>query len=376
MKRCKALCIWVVLSLILSGCWDETQIAEANYATAIGVDYVDDNYVLYVQMLDFSNVAKQDNNKQSDDPPLFIGKSSGRTFHEAINNLYKTSQEPFHWGQIGAIIYSEAVLENGIDKVQQAIQRNGEFRYTPWMFGTKESIRKVLGVSGFFHLPPIYTILYSPKDSYNVHSFIRPLRMHKFISINNDPGGSVTLPSIAIDDSSWKELANGEKPKDTLKINGGFHISESTYVGWMSFDDLQGLRWIESSTQVTPVKIIEDGKNLGIIEINNPSINIQQIGKGTEVTFHLKIRAKGKLAGLTTDLPQAKIEKLAEKQIKEDILMTYEKALNKQIDIYNLKNKLFRNGMKPEHIKKYELTTESISKVEVTVHLDSKGMYK
>nr|WP_144928765.1 Ger(x)C family spore germination protein [Paenibacillus bovis] len=376
MKRYTALCVWILLTFILSGCWDETQIAEVNYATAIGIDYVDEKYILYVQMLDFSNVAKPDSNKQIEDPPLFIGKSSGRTFNEAINNLYKTSQQPFYWGQIGAIIYSESVLENGIDKVQQAIQRNGEFRYTPWMFGTKDSLRKMLGVSGFFHLPPIYTILYSPKDSYEIYSYIRPLLMHKFISIYKDPGGTAILPSITIDDNSWKELATGEKTKDTLKINGGFQISGNTYLGWLSYDELKGLRWMEAGTKMTPVQIIEDGKQLGVVEITKPRREIHIERDGTDAIFQFTVNAKGKLVDLEEEQSQTKIEKLAEKQIKEDILTTYEKALEKDIDIYNLKSKLFRNGMKPEHLKEFKLSQDTIRKIDVTVHLESKGIYK
>ncbi|WP_026906723.1 Ger(x)C family spore germination protein [Paucisalibacillus globulus] len=371
--------IWlgIILLTMLSGCWDEKEIGEVNYATAIGVDYIDDNYVLYVQMLDFTNVAKQETQKVSEDAPLFVGNSSGATLNEAVNNLYKTSQLPFNWGHVGTIVFSETVLEKGIEKIQQAIKRNGEFRYTPWIYGTKKPVEELFSVNGFFHLPPVYTILYKPEDTYKVYSYIKPLRMHNLISIYKSPGGTAVLPSISIDTSSWQRLGSDEKPKETLRINGSFQISEGKYQDWMSYEELTGLRWIQTKTKITPVKIIDDEKIIGAVEITDPTSEIKAVGKDENATFQIHIKAKGKLADLQDDtLNQDQIENLVKKQIKEEIIKTYQKGLEKEIDIYNLKNILFRNGMKPEKLKEIQLSDESLSKITVDFYLESRGLYE
>ncbi|OZU87648.1 hypothetical protein CIL03_16305 [Virgibacillus indicus] len=372
--RYKALWIGVILLAVLTGCWDEKEIGEIAYVTAIGIDYKDENYILYVQLLDFSNVAKQEGQKNSESAPLFVGKSSGKTFHEAVNNLYKTSQQPLNWGQIGSIIYSEAVLEKGIETIQQSIQRNPEFRFTPWMFGAKGSIEELFAVSGFFHLPPVYTIMYQPEDTYKVYSYIKPLRMYNFFSIYNAPGATAVLPSITVDKNAWRKFGTDEQPKKTLRINGGFQITEGKYQDWMSYEDLTGVRWVESKTNITPVKIIDNEKEIGIVEITSPSARIKLIGNEGEAKFEIKIKAKGIVADLREELNQSKIESLVKKQIKEEIRTTYQKGLEKNIDIYNLKNKLFRNGVNSEKLKKVQLSEDSLNKITVDFHLESSGI--
>src|SRR5690606_27487161 len=147
-----------------------------------------------------------------------------------------------------------------------------------------------------------------------------------------DPGGTAILPSITIDDNSWKELATGEKTKDTLKINGGFQISGNTYLGWLSYDELKGLRWMEAGTKMTPVQIIEDGKQLGVVEIKKHRGENNREQDRTESISQITENGRRKLGGLEEEQSQTKREKLAERQNKEDRLTTYEKALEKDID--------------------------------------------
>jgi Ger(x)C family germination protein len=364
-----------MLLTVLTGCWDEKEIGVYGYVTALGIDFEDENYMLYVQMLDFSNVAKQEDNKVSNDPSLFIGKSSGETIYEAVNNLYKTSQKPLHWGQMGAIIYSETVLEKDIEEFQQAITRSGDFRYTPWIFGTNDSIEELFSVSGFFHLPPVYTILYQPEETYEIYSYIEPLRMYDFISLFNDPGSTVVLPSITMDTNAWRESGAEDRPKNTLRINGGYQITEGKYQDWMSYEDLTGIRWVQKKTNITPVKIIDNDKEIGIVEITDPSTHTQQAGQEEEAKFEIKIKAKGMITDLQEGLNQDQIENLVENQIREEIITTYQKGIEKNIDVYNFKNILFRNGMEPEKIKEIKLSEDSLSKITVDFHLESKGIF-
>jgi hypothetical protein len=49
--------------LFLSGCWDMKSIQDTNYVAALGFDFQDGKYVVYAQLLDFSNVSKPDFSK-------------------------------------------------------------------------------------------------------------------------------------------------------------------------------------------------------------------------------------------------------------------------------------------------------------------------
>lgn len=361
--------------LILTGCWDEREIGEVNYATTIAIDYKDEKYIIYVQILDFSNVAKTEGGKMGQPVPLYIGNGSGRTINDAIFDLYRTSQQTMNWSHIGTIIYTESVLEKGIKKVEESLKKNGEFRYTPWMFGTKESIEEILSSTGFFQLPPIYTILYKPTDTYHQYSYIKPMRLHKFASIYNEPGGTALLPSISIDETDWKESTTEPKTKNTLKINGAFPVSEGSYKEWMSYEELIGLRWTQTNTKNTPVNIIEDNEIKGVVRITSPSVKINVVKDGGNFHFNIHVDAKGELTDLEEDFSSKKIEELVTKQIKKEIRSTYLNGIDKEIDVYNLKNILFHDGVKPQQLKDYTLSANSIKNVTVNFLLENKGLY-
>lgn len=375
MASCKRICLVILLFMLLTGCWDEREIGEYGYATAIGVDYQDGEYILYIQLLDFSNVAKQEIQKVSEDAAIFVGKSTGKSFYDAINNIYKTSQQPLHWGQIGSVIYSESVLQRDVDQIEQSMKRNGEFRYTPWIFATRDSIEDIFSISGFFHLSSIYTILYQPEDTYKAHSFIKPLRMYEFIANNHDPGRTVILPSIVIDNDAWMEAGINEELKKTLKVDGAFLMSQGEYQGYLSMEDLIGLRWHERKTGITPVELIKDGKHIGVVEIRNPKGRIELLSQGEKIKFKMIIKAKGTIADLQEELSQKEIIELVEKQIEANIKTTFEKGLEQEIDVFNLKSKLFRSGYSPEEIKTFQLSKDLLEQIQVDFHLESEGLF-
>lgn len=376
MKHTKLMLLIGCLIFVLTGCWDEKEIGQVNYVTTLAIDYKDENYLMYVQLLDFSNVAKQETGKPSAAVPLYIGKGKGRNIDDAIYDLYRTSQQSINWAHIGAIIYSEAVLKKGLHEIGQALRKNGEFRYTPWMFGTKDPIEEVLSVTGFFQMPPIYTILYKPTDTYYIYSYIRPLRMHNFSALLSEPGSTVLLPSIAIDDSKWTEGKVKPNPKETLKIDGVFPLYDRKLKVWLPYEELSGIRWMDAKTKNTPVNIIKDGKIKGTVRITNPSAKIKVLKEADNFQFNFHVKAEGTLTSLEEYLSGSQIEKIVMDQIEKEIKDTYLKGLEKDIDVFNLKNTIFHERVKPNELDNYKLTADSLQNVIVDFQLESRGVYE
>ncbi|GGA43445.1 MULTISPECIES: Ger(x)C family spore germination protein [Psychrobacillus] len=375
MKQSKILIICFIL-LFLTGCWDEKEIGEVDYITTLGIDYKDENYIIYVQMLDFSNVAKQEVSKVSQPATLYIGKSSGKNINDAVYNLYRTTQQQVNWSHVGAIIYSESVLKKGIENVEQSLIKHGDFRYTPWMFGTTESIEEILSTTGFFQLPPLYTILYKPNDMYKIYSYIEPMRMHRFISEYKEPGGTALLPSLTINETDWKQSVEEPKSKKVLQINGAFPVSNGTYKEWLSYEEIAGLRWTQTQTQSTPVDIVIGDEIKGTVRIMKPSAKVDLIRKGNDFHFNINVEAEGTLIDLEDQLSLKKIQELVSKQIEKEIRTTYLKGIDKDADVYNLKNVLFHDRIKPEQLNDYPLTADSLNKITVNFILKSKGAYE
>lgn len=70
------------ITLLLSGCWDVTEPQRMYYVQGVGVDYKDNEYTVYLQIINFATVAKTETaNPQA--APTEIGKATGKTIEEA-----------------------------------------------------------------------------------------------------------------------------------------------------------------------------------------------------------------------------------------------------------------------------------------------------
>ena len=72
--RCIGLAAVVVL---LTGCWNKYEVQNVIYATAIGVDYEENRLAAYVQLIDFSSVAKLEGQQKAEPVPVWVGKTYG-----------------------------------------------------------------------------------------------------------------------------------------------------------------------------------------------------------------------------------------------------------------------------------------------------------
>ncbi|MFY3790706.1 hypothetical protein ACOQFO_03195 [Ureibacillus sp. MALMAid1270] len=58
MKKIKNIVCLLLVTSLLSGCWDLRENTRMFYVHGVGVDYKDGMYELYLQLISFANVAK------------------------------------------------------------------------------------------------------------------------------------------------------------------------------------------------------------------------------------------------------------------------------------------------------------------------------
>ncbi|MGE6600200.1 hypothetical protein ACQKEY_00515 [Lysinibacillus fusiformis] len=118
-----------VVALLLSGCWDVSEPQKMYYVQGVGVDYKDNQFEAYIQLVNFATVTKteQSNPQMS---PSEIGKAKGKTIEEAIYKLYRSVDQEVYWGHMTYIILSENSIQNeNIIAVFDTFLRFRETRY-------------------------------------------------------------------------------------------------------------------------------------------------------------------------------------------------------------------------------------------------------
>ncbi|MEK4966584.1 Ger(x)C family spore germination protein [Cytobacillus sp. FSL R7-0696] len=364
----------IVCALLLSGCWDEKDIVEMQYITAIGIDYdkEKDDYILYAQVVSFAGVAKSE---QAETVPskVWVAKGQGKSMEAAINMIYDKSNQIVYWAHIGIIIFHERLLQHGIDQISDSLARFQQIRETNWMYGTKDSIEDILLVISLFS-SAVQTTLFNPEEAYHVHSIISPIRMHRFYSDFTEKATTTKLPMISVKEDVWKTKG---ATNDSAKSSGVFLLKEKKYLGSLPISQFRGLRWVTKTTKRSPLRIkLENNDEVNIIITQlDPHLKINKLDKDT---FDIDINANGGIIEVQKEisLPILK-EKIIEKMEKE-IRETYENALNIKADIYNLEELVYRKDYdrwKHDYKGRFTLTENSIANINIDITITKTGEY-
>ncbi|WP_161601665.1 Ger(x)C family spore germination protein [Paenibacillus luteus] len=363
----------------LSGCWSATEIQNVSYVKALGIDYKDNQFQVYVQLLDFSNIAKSDaGGKANEQAVVWIGMGKGETLVSAITDLFKTAQFRLSWGHVSSIILSEQAIKAKGESLVEMINRYPEIRYNAWVYGTKAPMDKLLSTTPFFKLSPLVSIMHAPQRNYDQNSMYPPVLFFKYIAQFNEPSSSAYLPSLAINLTQWEE-SNVKKPM--LMINGAFFEYGEHTKGFIPRAKLEGYHWLITNMKSSPLQLKKEGKVYGQLVIGRPRIKITPVIHGSNVRFRIKGSYTAGMYEYLIPMPYPEMAELAEEAIKKQIMLTYEEGLKIGVDPFELGHKLRLKH--PQLWKQLSnngsqlvIDNKSIESLDIKVNISFNGKYK
>lgn len=379
MKRIIKSYIVLTVLLVVSGCWDSKTIQNMAYVTALGLDYKDGHFNTYIQVLNFSNVAKSEKLEIGKNVPVWIGKGEGTTVIEALSSMYATSQIKVYGGHIKAIVLKEGILKNkfALRQAYDALNRYYEVRYNILLFTTKENFSEILTQKSLLNLAPLDTIMITPEETYTQRSSIQPQYGYKQIAELNEKGRTAILPTLSISKQEWKE---DQKEKAMFKIDGAYAVYEHKMKGWFSEDDLKGVRWFNKKTKRVHVKIPDNKKPAGTLVLTKPQHKIQPLIEQDKARFNLYVEADAAVEEMTENVSVKTMEAQAAQVVRTEILSTFRKGLSTQTDLLSLYGEIYRNDPKAWHRlndgEHLLLKEDTINMIDVKVKILHTGKYK
>lgn len=376
MKLIRCILVTTLLSMLLTGCWGAREIEHMIYVNTLGVDFVKNKVVVYIQMVNFSGIAKKEAG-QTQEQKTFIGKAEGDSFDSALFNLYASSPQRIVWSNVKTIVFSEAALKKSvINQVLDVWDRYYEFRYTVWTMATKEPVEKVLNTMSISNLSVIYSQLNSPMRTYEQNSIIAPMYLYKFIWKWKEKGQTVLLP--------YMEIAHGwtdnKKPSPNNSVSGICFLDHQQFRGCLETKNILGLRWVEKKTNRTPLILKDENTVKALMVMNKIKSSIRPKLNHGKPVFDIKVSMQATLPELSTSFHKTTLELQAAEEIRNQIMKTYLKGLDMDVDVYGLSGILYRNipdaWHKLSNNEKIPLDSSSIDQIDIKVNLISGGISK
>lgn len=364
---------------LLTGCWNMKEIEHMFYAHALGVDFVNNRYVIYVQVLDFTALAKGEMNGGSGNSktPLWVGKGEGDTLDEAAHDLYQSAQRRIYWGHLNGIILSESALRHhSVREILDMINRYHETRYSAWIFATRIPVLDLLTNPPILENSPVFSKLSDPRDSFYQSSFLEYQRLHRFLAMLDDPAHTSLLTTLNLAKSSWFDVKKRKKP--SIFADGVCYLEKGKWKAWFSRQQLTGLRWLRKSTTRTDLVIKKKGRPVATLIFEDPEVKLIPSVQQNQALFDLKLEVTGNIIELPGSVSEQFLRQQAAKQIEEDIRQLFSLGLQKGADLLDLSQTLYKkdaqtwhrlvqNGLLP-------LNANSLRTVDVRIHLVSSGM--
>ncbi len=171
--------------LFLSGCWDTNEPEQMVYAQGMGVDFKDNRYVLYLQTINLSLLAKSEaSGAGAGQAKVEVGYATGKTIDEAIFRYYQISQRRIFFGHLAFLVLTDDALKHGaVKSAVDFLDRYRETRYNIWMYATKSPLKKTLLATPMFEVSNALSRLSDPKVIFKQNSFIPPVDLRELIII-------------------------------------------------------------------------------------------------------------------------------------------------------------------------------------------------
>lgn len=361
----------------MTGCWDHKVLQDISIVSAFGIDYVDDQFVVYNQILDFSTVGKMEGGKG--EPNVWVNKGKGPTFAIAWNDLYNSAQQRTFFGHITAIVFTEKALQKDLAQTLDTFERYTEARYTPLLYTTRESVGDLLSLKSINPSNPMMTLLLSPDDNYKQHSMIRTIKLVEFDALYSERSASIMVPTLSIDKTKW---IKGESKLPVMTLNGAIFVHQNKKPHWMSKEDLLGLRWLEEKTVRTPLALYDDkGTIKALLPCENPTVKIKsEISSNGEPVYNIDVKVTATVTQLNVSMTKDQLVSEAKASIESEIRKTFAAGMKSKVDVYHLEEQMFRKRYKDwKKLTKgqdFPLKNVTLGNIQVDVELTDAGKKK
>jgi len=353
----------------MTGCWDVTEPQRMYYVNAVGVDYEDNQYKVYLQIINFADVAKSDQ-PSGNVAPAEVGFAEGKTVEEAIYKLYRSSDQEIFWGHMRYLLFTERAMENerSIPVIDTFI-RFRETRYHIWVYSTTDPIKDVMLITPILRNSLTSSKLSNPVNTTQQESFIEPQNLRNLIIGLNEPSHEVSIPYVSI----MKDWETMDEEVEETTFSGVGILSKDGFKGFIKNSAAKGNQWMHNETSRGEVTFKLEGGERDYLtaDLDKLDVKVKPVIKNNQVTFDITIHLRATLNGFKGEINSDEVRANIIKEVKKQILTTYEEGLKLDVDIYRFSEYLYRSNVKTwkklEKDGKIPLTKDSIGDITIQV---------
>jgi spore germination protein KC len=376
----KLIFVLLILSLILTGCWDRRELNEIAITLALGIDKVDDKFQLTAQVVVPSEVSMKQSSGRS---PVTLFQADGETLFEAFRKMTIESPRKIYPGHLRMLVIGEELAEEGLGESLDLLSRDWELRSDFYVVVAKDmTAAEILNVTTPIESIPANKMFHTLKTSEENWSVTKGVTLDELLDDLITDGKAAVLTGIRVfgnqEVGSSKQNVESITPAARIQYDHLAVFKKDKLVGWLNESESKGYNYITDSVKssVTSISCPEKGK--ASIEVIHSKSDIKGKFNNGEPEVDVTIQAEGDVGAVEChiDLTETKaidaLEKSYEKELKETIQQTIE-TVQKQYkaDIFGFGQAIHRSNPK-KWAKIKNQWDETFTDLTVNVEVDLK----
>ncbi|MGE7771083.1 Ger(x)C family spore germination protein [Viridibacillus arvi] len=374
------------ITLLLTGCWSKRELNELAIGVALGIDRVDDQYEVTVQIVDPSELSiKQSSSRTS----VVTYTTKGKTIFEAIRKMTLISSRAIYLSHLQIMVIGEGVAKDGIKPTLELLARDHEVRNNFYIVvSSKSTAREVLNILTPLEKIPANKLFSSLEVSQKNWGVTSKMRLDQLINhLSNDiKSAALTTVEIIGDQKIGNEQTNMEivNTPALLQYSGLSIFKDDKLVGILNEEESKSYNYLrdEIESTIESVSCPKSDGNIATQVINSKTeIKVKSIKDIPEFDVNINVEQNIGEVECQIDLTDSntikQFNEKESKQIEKRIKSLIEKLQNKyQVDVVGFGEKIYRSH--PKEWKKikgqWEETIFPKAKINVKVNIKTKGL--
>ncbi|WP_340024006.1 Ger(x)C family spore germination protein [Paenibacillus sp. FSL K6-1096] len=262
----------LLLPVLLTGCWERKELNELAFVLGLGLDKVEDGYMVTMQVVIPSSITSQSaGGSGGSGVPVVLYSFKVKTIYESLRKFNLLSPRSPYLGHIRVMVVGEELAREGLAETLDVIKRSREPRMDFYvMVARGTTAGNVLKVLTPLDRLPANKLFNSLDKSYRISSTTVAVTLDDFIEDLLYEGRNPVLTGVEIegDPEAGGDKANVERtnPNTRLQYKSVALFQKDKLIGWMDDGITVGYNYIIDNVT----------KNTGYFKDKNGSLIVME----------------------------------------------------------------------------------------------------
>jgi spore germination protein KC len=248
----KLLACLLLVSPLLTGCWDRSEIEERGTILGLAIDPIVKNgqnttgpfaksdnagYKLTAQVAIPGRIplgpGGPSGGSGTTEKPVWIISKTGKTIDDAVNNLQQELANRVFFGHLRIIVVNQALAKSGMQDIQDFFRRNAEIRRLAWLIISKGPAGAIIEATPQLSRVPTLYLVSTMDDAVRMGK-IPNVFLGNFWSTRSSNGRDPVLPFISLYKKERIQI------EGLAVFNGDRMVSSLNQLGTAAYMELTG----------------------------------------------------------------------------------------------------------------------------------------